>query len=171
MTSSAAQRFALIAQLAHDYNIAFRRPAGKKAIQKLFYILQSRLREAKHYTFSFYNYGVYSHDLARDISEADRYDFVTVDYDEANNAYSIRPGSNYGENKQFLPSFYKVENLKDVLGRSAKELELITTIMFVCDEERISNRDEIVKRVMELKPKFTESEVRATIRPEFCSCA
>jgi len=171
MISSAAQRYALIAQLAYDYNATFGRPAGKKALQKLFYILQRRLVAAKHYSFSFYNYGVYSHDLARDISEAERYDFLHVDYDDVNNAYSIRPSSNFQENKRFVPAFYPSADLKDVLDRSAKDLELITTIMFVCDEEKISDRNEIVGRVLELKPKFKEAEVWKNLIPEFCGCA
>ena len=171
MTSSAAQRYALIAQLVHDYNTASGRPAGKKAVQKLVYVLQRRSKEAKHYGFSFYNYGVYSHDLARDIAEAERYDFIDVDYDEVNKAYRIRPSSNFEENKRFLPSFYKADSLKDVLGHSAKDLELITTIMFVCDEENVCDKNEIIKRVLELKPKFSESEVRENIIPEFCGCA
>lgn len=171
MTSSAAQRYALIAQLVHDYKVAFGRPAGKKAVQKLLYVLQRRSREAKYYGFSFYNYGVYSHDLARDIAEAERYDFLDVDYDEINNAYSITPSSNFNENKRFVPTFYKPEFLEDVLGRSAKELELITTIMFVCDEENISDKTQIINRVLELKPKFSSDEVGAHIRPEFCGCA
>jgi len=171
MTSSAAQRYALIAQLTNDYFSAFGRPAGKKAVQKLFYVLQRRKREAKDYGFSFYNYGVYSHDLARDISEAERYDFLQVDFDEVNNAYSIRPSLNFKENARFVPSFYDRDDLKDVLCLSPRDLELITTIMFVCDEERVSNKEEIVGRVLELKPKFRDQEVRSHILPEFCGCA
>lgn len=169
MTSSAAQRYALIAQLVHDYNSAGR-TAGKKAIQKLFYVLQRREKQAKHYSFSFYNYGVYSQDLARDVAEAERYDFIDVAYDEAANAYSITTSSNFEVNKQFVPEFYDPGKCKDVFGRTAKELELITTIMFVCDEEKVSDKKEIVKRVHELKPKFSESEIKAHIKPEFCSC-
>jgi uncharacterized protein YwgA len=170
MTSSAAQRYALIAQLVHDYNAVFGRPAGKKAVQKLFYVLQRRLNAAKNYSFSFYNYGVYSHDLAHDIAEAERCDFLHVDYDELNNAYLIRPSSNFQENRRFLPSFYQIDEMKDVLDRSAKDLELITTIMFVCDEEKVSDKSEIVKRVLELKPKFREPEVWKDLLPEFCGC-
>lgn len=170
MTSLAAQRYALIAQLAHDYNDAFGRPAGKKAIQKLLYVLQRRVKEAKFYGFSFYNYGVYSHDLSRDISEAERYDFLNVEYDTTNNTYLITPSVNFDDNRRFLPSFYKPDVLKDVFSLSAKELELITTIMFVCDEEKLLEKNRIISRVLELKPKFSESEIRARIRPEFCSC-
>jgi uncharacterized protein YwgA len=169
MTSSAAQRYALIAQLVHDYNAASGRIAGKKAVQKLFYVLQQRSKKVKHYGFSFYNYGVYSQELARDIAEAERYDFINVSYDEVTNAYSIRPSANFESNEQFVPSYYKAETCKDVFGRSAKELELITTIMFVCDEEKISDRKEILKRVRELKPKFSESEIKAHIVSDYCS--
>jgi uncharacterized protein YwgA len=171
MTSPAAQRYALIAQLVSDYNETFGRPAGKKAVQKLFYVLQRRAKEAKLYGFSFYNYGVYSHDLARDISEAERYDFLDVEYDGTANAYSIKPSSHFEENRRFVPTYYRIDSLKDVLSLSAKDLELITTIMFVCDEEKISERQQIISRVLELKPKFSEGEVSAKIRPEYCGCA
>jgi uncharacterized protein YwgA len=171
MTLSAAQRYALIAQIVHDYNEVFGRPAGKKALQKLFYVLQRRLSEAKNYAFSFYNYGVYSHDLARDVSEAERYGFLDIDYDDVSNAYSIRPSSDFDENRRFVPSFYKGKILNDVLVRSAKDLELITTIMFVCEEEKISNKEDIIKRVLELKPKFKEREVSECLLPAYCSCA
>lgn len=171
MMSSAAQRYALIAQVVHDYNAVFGRPAGKKAVQKLLYVLQRRSKEAKHYGFSFYNYGVYSHDLARDLAEAERYDFLDVDYDEVINAYSIKPSLNFPENKRFVPHFYDLEFLKDVLDRSARELELITTIMFVSCEEKISDKSQIVGRVLELKPKFNEGEVRENLLPQFCACA
>lgn len=169
--TSVAQRYALIAQVVHDYNQTSGRPAGKKALQKLFYVLQRRNSEAKSYPFSFYNYGVYSNDLARDVSEAERCGFLDVEYDEANNTYSIRPGPDFGENQRFVPTHYDATALDDVLNRSAKDLELITTIMFVCDEEKIADKDAIVARVLELKPKFSEREVVAYIRPEYCGCA
>lgn len=171
MTSTAAQRYALIAQLIHDYNSATGRTAGKKAVQKLFYILQRREKRANLYGFSFYNYGVYSQDLARDIAEAQRYDFIDVSYDAENNAYSIKPSANFETNRQFVPSFYDANKCRDVLARSAKELELITTIMFVCDEENVSDEHEIIGRVHDLKPKFSLDEIKAQIKPEYCSSA
>ena len=170
MTSLAAQRYALIAQLVHDYNKMSGKPAGKKAVQKLFYILQRREKQAKLYDFSFYNYGVYSQDLSRDIAEAARYDFIDVSYDGWANAYSITPSANFENNKRFVPAFYNERLCEDAFGRTAKELELISTIMFVCDEENISDQKKIVERVLELKPKFSEAEVKAQI-PTYCSCA
>lgn len=170
MTSVAAQRYALIAQLVHDYNKVSGKPAGKKAVQKLFYILQRREKQAKFYDFSFYNYGVYSQELSRDIAEAARYDFIDVSYDAWANAYSITPSTSFDENKRFVPEFYSYRLCEDALGRTAKELELITTIMFVCEEEKISDQRKIIERVLELKPKFTEAEVKAQI-PAYCGCA
>ena len=43
--------------------------------------------------------------------------------------------------------------------------------MFVCEEEKISNKEDIIKRVLELKPKFKEREVSECLLPAYCSCA
>lgn len=169
MTSAAAQRYALIAQIVHDYKSVSGRTAGKKAIQKLVYVLQQRAKDAQFYRFSFYNYGVYSQDLARDIADAERYDFINVSYDAHANAYSIEPSENFAYNSKFLPSSYNAEYCKDALPLSPRELELITTIMFVRDEEKLPNEDSVVKRVLELKPKFEEHEVLKQM-PHFCDC-
>jgi len=165
----AAQRYALIAQITHNYNQVSGKLAGKKAIQKLFYVLQRRDKRAKIYDFSFYNYGVFSQDLARDIAEAERYHFIDVSYDAWANAYSIKPSDTFAENKRFVPEFYSDKSFQDVFGKSAKELELITTIMFVCEEEKISDRGQVLDRVLELKPKFLRQEVEANLEP-YCSC-
>jgi hypothetical protein len=109
--------------------------------------------------------------LARDIAEAERYDFIDVSYDATVNAYSIEPSKNFEANRRFVPNFYDAGKCRDVLARSAKELELITTIMFVCDEENISGEHEIIQRVHDLKPKFSHDEIRAQIKPEYCQNA
>ncbi len=114
-------------------------------------------------------YGVYSHDLARDVADAERYDFIDVSYDDRANAFSVKPSANFEDNKQFVPEFYDSRVFVDVVGKTAKELELITTVMFVCDEEKVSDRNEIIKRVRELKPKFNSHEIKQYLTPEFCT--
>lgn len=171
MTISAAQRYALIAQIARDYNEVSGRVAGKKVLQKLMYVLHRRVKDANLYNFSFYNYGVFSSELARDISEAERYSFIDVGYDEFTNTFSIKPSDFYEANKEFLPAFYNSEFGADLFRHNAKDLELITTIMFVCDEEGLSDKSSISKRVRELKPKFSETEIECYLIPEFCSSA
>jgi uncharacterized protein YwgA len=172
MTLPAARRFALIAQLTHEYNAAAGgRVLGKKALQKLVYAFQRRAKEARIYAFSFYNYGVYSRDLDRDVSDAARYGFVEVDFDDVSNAYRISTGQNFRADSKLLPHAYEARYCKDLFGKTGRELELITTIMFVCDEERITDTATIVNRVRELKPKFSKREVHEHVIPEYCACA
>jgi len=142
---------------------------GKKALQKYIYLLQELEKIDTGYKFSFYTYGPYSSDLAGDLDVVNSLQGVSITYDPDINAYDISQGENADElmnrSAEYLQRFSSGIDkiINNFGGLLAKELELIATIIFlVRNDQKISesDKDGLLKKVRELKPKYTEEEVR-----------
>lgn len=142
---------------------------GKTAVMKTIFMLQ----QVKHIDlgceFSIYTYGPYDADVMEDIDE------LVSDGLLSSSAYSYKDYIGY--TLSATDSGAKaVPNLKDedtvalreildfVRGKSAKELELYSTIIYVEDwylkNERTNDMAAIIKKVHELKPHFTEGVIQ-----------
>lgn len=136
---------------------------GKKAVQKYIHILSSLAGRSFGYEFSFYTYGPFSRELASDLDFLAATRAIDVAYD--GDAYSITATASSEALARSLPK--GVRDTADKIwskfaGRTAKQLELISTILFVTDEETIAlNSNVMTDRVRALKPKYSISEVRA----------
>jgi len=138
---------------------------GKKAAQKYIHILSSLSGMNVGYEFSFYTYGPFSRELASDLDILGAAKAINVQYNAADNAYSITSSETTNAVAQALSPAIKVEadRIWSIFsGRTAKQLELISTALFVSDEEGLSmTSSEMTSRIQALKPKYSANEIRA----------
>jgi hypothetical protein len=140
---------------------------GRMHIQKLLYFAQELLGLESDYEFVLYQRGPYSFDLDADIRSL-----------RSIGAVDITPMPPYG------PS-YGATALGDVLGKAspvgeqaiaklralagelgpkqARDLELLATTLYVLRERRRSDKA-VVRRVVSLKPQFSEDDAQDAIR-------
>lgn len=120
-------RQALVAYLATKYGETG--TLGKKAVQKYIHILSSLSGRSFGYEFSFYTYGPFSRDLASDLDLLASSNALAISYD--GDAYSITATRLSESLAQSLSSGVKKtadQIWEKFSGRSAKQLELISTI-------------------------------------------
>lgn len=138
---------------------------GKKAVQKYIHILSSLSGLDVGYEFSFYTYGPFSRELASDLDILDGANAIIVRYNSFDNAYSITPSPTTNLVAQGLPPALKeaADRIWEKFsGRTAKELELISTALFVSDEEGLSMKSpNMTSRIEALKPKYSVAEIKA----------
>ena len=166
-----SRQHALIAFLAEQEGKSGR--LGKKAVQKLIHILTSVSGKRFGYNFSFYTYGAYSSALASDIEVAGALGLINISFNSSENSYSIEPSSRTASFvEKYLPEADKnscLDAWRNFSGRSGRELELISTVLFLYDEELIPvPTPSMTDRVLELKPKYSKKEVDECQR-ELCS--
>jgi len=163
-------RYALITHLAKE--IGGSQQFGKKAVQKVVYLLQELGRVPVGFRFTFYTYGVFSSELANTLGVVEGLEGIKVDYDENQNTYRIAPGVKAGKLEKRGEDFlirYKdaiAEIVSFAKPRTAKRLELISTIVFVKKNEDLDNNfddEKLIQRVRELKPQFDDQEIMAGI--------
>jgi uncharacterized protein YwgA len=141
---------------------------GKTKLQKLVYLLRELKGVRVGYDFRFYNYGPYSDSLSGDLGYLQSLEAVKVSYDPFMNMYDIIAGEKAEALEEKASGFLR-ENRADLdevierFGRrQAKDLELISTIVFVA-KSGIRAERELISKVMELKPKFTRDEIKAAL--------
>lgn len=163
-------RYALITHLAKE--IGGSQQFGKKAAQKVVYLLQELGRVPVGYRYTFYTYGVFSSELANTLGVVEGLEGIKVDYDENQNTYQIEPGVKADKLGKRGADF--LIQHKDAIAkivsfakhRTAKRLELISTIVFVKKNEYLGNdidQKKLIQRVKELKPQFDDPEIMAGI--------
>ena len=156
-------RISIITELAkRDTNI------GKTAMMKFLYLLQTIYSVPLGYDFEIYTYGPYSQAVMSDIEFADYTGSIhisSVEYPNGLNGYQINAtdsGKDMVSKNQHVIDSYN-EAIKSVVGffsqRSAKELELYSTIVFVSSSFDKNgwdeSQEEICSTVKQIKPYFT----------------
>ncbi len=172
--ASEAQKYGLIVTLAQRVE-GFNSRFGKTALQKLVYLIQETQGVPSGYQFSFYNHGPFSTELAADLAYLSWVGAVRVSYvNERRAGFAIRTGPKAEEALADATPF--LDRYRDHIDRViadfgamiAKDLELRATIVFVEKDFRRRGRrlDEqtLGKKVEELKPQFSPSEISAAIR-------
>jgi len=159
-------QYGIIAELASrlkDVSPQF----GKTVLQKLVFILQEVYKVPCEYEYILYNYGPYSGDLAEDLSFFASMDGVSVQWNQGF-GFKILPAGktdHFRERAQNFLTTYNdaIEKVINNFGRmTAKELELRSTIIYVNKETSMA-KDNLIKRVKEIKPHFSESEISNSI--------
>lgn len=136
---------------------------GKTVLQKLFYILQEIYQVPCGYDYILYNYGPYSDELADDLNFFASMDGVSIVWGQGL-GYQIKKAGetvHFRERgKDFLTRYAsQIEDvIKEFGGMNARELELRSTIIYVSREEPLE-KNELLNRVKEIKPHFTDSEI------------
>ena len=167
MTDLDNKRVALIALLAQ------KKPAiGRTALMKFCYFLQTLRRVPIGYHFTLYSYGPFDSDVLADLDTAEALGAVqaSVSYYPGGYGYEIRPAGQCESAKQLAVQFLNqhetaIASVIDEFGNlSPAELELASTIVYI-DREASSNQEqlhneELVQRVRDVKPRFTEEQVR-----------
>jgi uncharacterized protein YwgA len=157
------RRIALLVELA-DRRKANRR-LGKTALQKFAYLLQELLGEQLGYQFQFYSYGPYDSMIMGDIDYAAALGCLNVSYDQ-DKGYEIRPGSIADQLESErdtlrIESGSNLDRLFHCFGSdSARELELLATIVYTRKDEPSFQDEQIIKRVQDLKPKYSANEIK-----------
>jgi len=138
---------------------------GKTKLQKLVYLLRELKGVRVGYDFRFYNYGPYSDSLSGDLGYLQSLEAVKVSYDPFMNMYDIVAGEKAEVLEEKASDFLRDNqaDLDEVIERfgrrQAKDLELISTIVFVV-KSGIRQEGELIAKVEELKPKFDRAEIR-----------
>jgi hypothetical protein len=165
-------RLALMGMLAEN---APTQSLGRTALVKLAYLLQATRGVPLGYDFRLYTYGPFDSEVLSDLGQAQALEVVDVTtvINPVGYGYEIRPGSNLGTAKQRAADWLAryegdIHWIAQAFGnRSASELELIGTIVYVdrefADQNKPISTDEAVRRVREIKPHFVEAYVRAKI--------
>lgn len=152
----------LLAYLAHTQGPSGK--LGKKAAQKFVHILSSLSDADVGYEFSFYTYGPFSRELASDLDLLNNARILNVSYNSFDNSYSISATEKAADVVRNLPADIRQEADRIwaiFSGRTAKDLELTSTILFLHDDEGIDvGGQAMIERVQSLKPKYSEAEIK-----------
>lgn len=159
-------RYALIVHLAKQLGVS--QSFGKKAAQKVVYLLQELGHVPAGFRYTFYTYGVFSSELADTLGVVEGLEGITIDYDEHQNTYRIEEGAK-AEKLQKRGEDFLLQHMEAIAKivsfakpRTAKRLELISTIVFVQKNEGLGigvDEEKLIQRVRELKPQFDTQEI------------
>jgi hypothetical protein len=165
-------RFAVFATLAEQ---APSKCLGRTALMKFAYFLQEARGVPLGYDFTLYSYGPFDSALLNDLDYAQTLGAVTVTAVSRgkNYGYDIQPGEKADEIKakacEFLARYRDDFDwvIAEFGNLRAVELELASTIVYADREalaagEKLTLR-ELTRRVLAVKPRFTESEAGATV--------
>jgi uncharacterized protein YwgA len=142
---------------------------GKTALMKIIYFLQHVKRLELEYDFDIYTYGPYASDVT------DTLDNLISDGFVSSVVHSYRNYSGYalsisetGKEMMHLLSDEDEKEVQEILtfadGKSAKDLELHATIVFInhllCVQKgTIASKDDVIKTVHDIKPHFDKKTI------------
>ena len=133
---------------------------GKTAVMKLLHLLQDGLKVPLGYRFTLYNYGPYDTEVMSEIEFAEALHRVKVEYQGPDQGYRITAGDDVGDVPGIaIAPLQKL--MTDFGAMNARELELRSTLLFLSRE---FVGEQLVSRLRDLKPKFSDAEVRAGVQ-------
>lgn len=143
---------------------------GKTALQKVGFLLQEVFKVPLGYRFTLYNYGPYSSQLTADLEFTRQLGGVRVDWvPDDPGAFQITPGERYQtvyeHGRAAIANRSKTieEALNDFGQKPARELELITTAIYVNRDPGFRTEEALLHAISELKPYFSKYEIQQTI--------
>ena len=161
-----SQRLGLVSSIVRRLNEAGSW-TGRMHIQKLVYFAQDLLGLPSDYEFILYQRGPYSFDLDADIRSLRSIGAVEISPAPPYGP-SYRTTSFGGDIIRLSPVGEEMDEqlarLAETLGpKHAKDLELLATTLYVVNEGHVLD-EEIVGRVVSLKPQFTRDEAQKAIQ-------
>ena len=151
-------RFAIIRYLVDKLG-----DVGKTKIQKLIYFLQEAFGVHLDYVYTMYYFGPYSEELDNDLLDMKLQDYLNIEPDPAGYGYHVRPGNETIASiaNTIKPYARQLDECVDGFGDfPALHLELLGTLYFVKHSEDQLTKEEIIKKVKILKPKFDMPEIK-----------
>lgn len=147
------------------------RKFGRTALMKFCYFLQVVKKVPLRYNFSLYSYGPFDSDVLADLQTAEESKILesTVEHYPGGYGYSIGQGVNAKRVQKYCSDFLlkhhdAIQWAADTLARrSASELELTSTIVFVFREKEAISDSHLITLVRAIKPHFSSSEVKKQI--------
>lgn len=149
---------------------------GKTILEKMLYLLQVLCKVDVGYDFEFYTYGPYSSQILNDLTQVEHWRGLKVErISDLLNGYKITTDSKasfFIEKGRALIDTPQIDqalkNIINIFGAySAKDLELLATIVYVDQEikmdENIPSQEQIFEIVKQLKPRFSDAEVNLRI--------
>ena len=146
---------------------------GKTVLQKMVFLLQEVYEVDAGYSFGFHTFGPFAPELLGDLDMAETSEAVIVKSVDggSGHGYVIKPGEGMEkclkEAEEFLhANSSNISALVSAFGtKNAKELELLTTILYLNKEIMFDvtkmTRAEAIGKIRELKPKFSDAEVES----------
>ena len=145
---------------------------GRTAIVKLLYLLQEVRGVPLGYDFRLYTYGPFDSDVLNDLETGQSFQALqvkTVRY-PSGYGYEVKTGAKAETVKECVADWLALHEsevawaAKGFSARSASELEITTTIVYVAREfhqqEKSCDLAGIIRRVREVKPRFSDQYVR-----------
>ena len=141
---------------------------GRTALMKLLFLLTAVRDVPLNYRFRMYTYGPFDSEVLSDVDYAARLDAISIEMERYPNGYGyvIQPGSAaqavMNRATPFLDAHrqdieWVIETFEPL---PAADLELLSTIVYVNREHRVSSVDQIVSTVHDIKPRFTSAKIR-----------
>lgn len=159
-------RYAILAYVVR--RLGNEQQLGRKAFQKVVYLLQKLAGVPLGFRYTFYTYGVYSFELASTLGAVENMKGIIADYDPAVRAHNLRAGKEAEtlehKGRNLLEDYAsEIESILDFArGKTGKELELSSTVIYVARNEELEEADaekRLIERVAELKPRFSRSQI------------
>ncbi len=156
------RRLGLLAELAERARL------GRTAFMKLLFFLQERMGVPLGYQFSLYSYGPFDSEVLADISLAERLNVLrssTVFY-PSGQGYDYSPGPDSKGVRDIAGDFLKEHKasidwvLDSFSGKTAAELELLSTILFVAKFQNPKTVAKLVEQVKLIKPHFSQERIQ-----------
>ena len=150
-------RFAVIRYLVDKL-----RDVGKTKMQKLIYFLQYAFNVPLDYVFRMHYFGPYSEELDDDLIDMKLHDYIDITPNPTGYGYHIRPSSEVVDSMDNTIKQYaqQLNNYLDKLGSyDIQTLERLGTLHFVKHIEDKASKDEIIAKVVRLKPQFGKPEI------------
>ena len=152
-------------------NVMKKKPdLGKTALMKIVYMLQQVEHVELKYDFEMYTYGPYSSEVLESIEELEEKGLLRSEMYPYGNyvGYQLNISEKGEEALRSLDAATE-QSVDDILafsdGKSARDLELLATIIFISGlyhrNKLGSGQDEVVKKVREIKPHFDKAAVSA----------
>ena len=146
-------------------------PFGRTALMKLCYFLQVLKDVPLGYDFSLYSYGPFDSEVLSDLQTAESLSVLdsSVSYYSGGYSYQITTSENSNEaianGGQFIDKYEgRIEWVaKTFAGRSASELELLSTIVYVNRTEGLTDDTSLIQSVKRIKPHFSEPEIQKKV--------
>ena len=156
-------RLATLAQLAETSPTAL----GRTALMKLCYFMQTLQGIPLGYEFTLYSYGPFDSEVLSDLHTAESLSILqsSVSHFSGGYSYQIEASDNADQAIQHGKDFITQHKTKinwivsKFASRSASELELLSTIVFVDRQDKVVSKSDLVKLVKAIKPQFSETEI------------
>lgn len=166
------ERYALIAKLSKKMKVNGGH-LGKTSLMKLIYFLQTLKGVNLTYSFNLYTYGPFASEVLGDLDYTATLGGVQVTFQRDGYGYDIQPDDPADNLFERASGFLAanggaIDEIVEEFGRyNAKELELLSTIVFV-DRSRVEsenkfNRASLAETVHAIKPHFEIREVEEKI--------